>query len=325
MDKPFASTSNESRLSHKKRLHFILFIDAAQTRSFSLKMQHAWWLLGGVLFFIAASITTGVVLVKTYQKLKTTQNHLVDVKRALFAESVADRNILSSEFISGDFNDKKSQTVKAIIDELGHLSSPTAGVAIATVVPKPDIKKDLKATVKKPESAVRSGGTQDEIIGHAASKQTVSTSGSAVVETPSKVAEKVIPKVELPPTAVQESAVQISPVKFENIVISDDEDEPGTINVSFDLQNVSGRTLTGWVCAAVTLKNSDGGQQLRAAPSSVSLSTNSQAIKSCKGGEFVKFNRLRPTTLTTAGNQTGVEKVVVYFTDGASGRQYSDK
>lgn len=134
-----------------------------------------------------------------------------------------------------------------------------------------------------------------------------------------------------PPTALS-GLGKLNRVKFQNISISEDQQQT---TIEFDLAQADAsrqEILEGRVCAVAEIKpgailaasapSASSATALNSAsvkvatiPPKLNLTPANVPLKGCTGGEYVRFTRLRPTELTFPVSREAIGKVVLYFSE----------
>lgn len=291
----------------KRRLHIIFFIDSHRTKSLTLGLSNFWLGVASFGIFFGLAIFSVSKTFELQKQLAFQNEHVLQLKSSIFAEGVVGHDILDSNFAKDSTkNNDVFEAIELAAKDLGHQTvdksaqNEKAAIVVSTAVPTEPTFQPPQPT--KTVEAIKNIEKEDAVALSAKAEPTQT-------------------KTEVP---VPKAAPEL-PFLFDGFDLS--EDEPGSTLIEFSLVNNNQKPrrgpITGWVCAAVEVETTEG-LVTRPAPASVNMPTTPGAqVRSCRGGEMVKFVRLRPTELVVAASEKNIRRVVLYFSESSSGRVYS--
>lgn len=296
------TTKEHGKAKRDRQLHIIFFVDSNQARSLTFSLKRFFIFVGTSVVLLGLGVYEVSRAYQTRRQLASREQHIRELKAGLLATSIISHRALSPESLS------LSSEARERTERIAELSD--------------ELLKDFSPAVPKANQAVALSAKKVE-------EKPLESSVPIAVQTPPAVAVTKPPQTvtALAPTAskVPTAAPLRSLVGFYALQLA--EDEPGTTSIQFDIQNLAKNKktpLSGWVCAVVEVENGNGTVP-RAAPATVTLtSQNAPYLKSCQGGEYVKFSRLRPTELIAPASKENIRRLTLYFSENTTGRIFSE-
>ena len=291
-----------------KRLHVVTFVDAAKTKSMSVSIRLLFTLC--ILFFGFFSAAAGAMFFysKNLVKLREAQMYILELKASLVSQAVVSQNLLSEGYSSQ--NAPIWQKIAAVTESIQKPKAPAAhehaavelqAVNLPSVDPRepvsvstpvdfapPPTTSPLSANIENssPESQV--SGAPHSLVSH--------TEKTEQIQNVNKTTDQKI--------------------RFDNINTS----PSGTdkTDVEFELVNSDlkkAEPTSGRVCLVAELITAQGESVMMTFPENLKLKPDRTPVSRCKGGELVRFARLRPTTVTLKTAEINLRKFTLFFAE----------
>ena len=353
------------KTKRNKRIHFVWFIDASQTKStsFSLRALAFAGLTGG-LFFSAAGAAL-FLYADEVRSLRLSAEHVKELKTGILAQAMVYEHAITASEREDERNGLAARTriVEKEIAELGKsaLRLETRNGEEAAALGK--VSNSLTNLDNATLNLVAAGAGQagEPAVDPGASDESAGVSLSAKAKplpsplTPPLprlgVGDTVAPKTAAGAAALMPSAKALSgsksvepvggnAVHFENVEVaagtssatpnpkgdSSNSAIPGastsipaaTSVVSFRLVNgAPSHTLVGRVCAVATLRGAGGATTYEPFPEALAVTSTQAGFTEpkpgCRGGQIVRFARLRPTAFAFKAPVDRILSVSLYF------------
>lgn len=323
-----------------KRIHFVWFVDASQTKSTSFSLRAlALGGLAGILFFAAAGAAL-FLYADEARRLKSTSEHVKDLKKGILAQAMVYEHALATSERDREKNTLAARTraVEKEIGEHGKLPVRTEVQTGQEAAALGKVRNSLTNLDNATLNLVAAGASQDSILsqGEVKSQNVNSMSLSAkapVAQATQPAAREAILPTTAPKPEASVSSAKTESVQFDNIVVAAKaasssspgtvSDDPGTV-VTFQLVNGDpSQALAGRVCAVAILKGDNGESSYETYPKGLAVSSPQgqppQPPPGCRGGQAVRFARLRPTAFAFLAPADRIQSITLYFSTAPGG------
>ncbi len=290
-----------------KRLHIVTFVDAAKTKSMSISIKLLFTLCVLLFGFFSIAAASMIFYSKNLVKLREAQKYILELKASLVSQAVVSQNLLSEGYSSQ--NAPIWQKIAAVTNAIQKPKAPAAHELAAVelqAVNLPSVDPRAPALVSTPidfappkiptphsTNAENTGGSQDSGPTHSTATSSERTE-------------------QIPP----DNNTTDQKITFDNINTSPN----GTnkTDVEFELVNSDlkkAEPTAGRVCLVAELITAQGETIVMTYPENLKLKPDRTPVSRCKGGQLVRFARLRPTTVTLKTAENNLHKFTLFFAE----------
>lgn len=300
--------TSKPKANRRKRLHIVTFVDAAKTKSMSVSIRLLFILCLILFGFFSAAAASMFFYSKNLVKLREAQKYILELKASLVSQAVVSQNLLSEGYSSQ--NAPIWQKIASVTEAIQKPKTPVAqehaavelqAVNLPSVDPRAPVSVSTPVDFAPPQSSSPSPANVEN-----------SSAGSQDAGSPHSL------------VSTEERTKQIQTVNkiydekigFENINTSPN----GTnkTDVEFELINTDLKKVeptAGRVCLVAELITAQGDTIVMTYPENLKLKPDRTPVSRCKGGELVRFARLRPTTVTLKTAEINLRKFTIFFAE----------
>ena len=335
--------TNPRTKKRPKRLHFVWFVDASQTKSSSVSLRALAFACVGAAALVAAGAASMFLYARQTAAVHEGADYVRELKTGLLAQAMVYERTLGDKDI-GQGEGSLAERTRQVEKEIGR----NAKAAIVAEPGKGREAADLgkvSGSLTNLDNAtlnlVAAGAVEDLAVagsvpvppGSLPAQREAGTPSVAGSNAPSQFPGKVAglaAKAPLDPKPFlgamddrSSKALGIpTPTKvgFENITAEDSDDEGVGTDLRFRLVNAHpARLLSGRVCAIARVRDSNGNETQETVPPGLKTTGSTPAHDmGCDGGQSVRFARFRPTGLQFKAEPSRIVSISLFFTESAT-------